>query len=369
MNKHHVLRVFIVKNTHSFALVVPSFIHSCFARSFCWKLRSANPDGAAVFAHPTGNGWVYVSNSEVKKGGGGVGAIQFDANGDVIDYKMILTNTSLNCSGGRTPWNTWVSCEENKEDGQIWETHPFGAKVPRKTVLGGSGGNYEAMATDNRDPMNPQFFVTNDREDGEVRRFTPSSAVVHDAINGTADYWSILSTPGILEYLVLNPSEDSTGINTFSWTTDLKTGKKSASKYFPYCEGIDFLDGTLYFVSKTLKEIFILDLDGGTYRKDRTKTKKFTGQPDGINFLGDNGLLYLTEEDYVPGVYGRDLNGNMFTILEGRMHGREPSGLAFSPDNLHMYVAFLTGGILFDITREDGLPFDGKTLNIRHHAT
>ena len=59
----------------------------------------SSPDFGATF--PTDNGgWVYVSNSEVNKGGGGVGALKFDKNGNVIDYRMLLKGTSMNCGGG-----------------------------------------------------------------------------------------------------------------------------------------------------------------------------------------------------------------------------------------------------------------------------
>lgn len=70
------------------------------------------PDGAAVFADPDTGGWIYVSNSEAKeedygRGLGGVGAIYFDRNGRTTGYRMIHTGTTANCSGGKTPWNTW----------------------------------------------------------------------------------------------------------------------------------------------------------------------------------------------------------------------------------------------------------------------
>lgn len=66
------------------------------------------PDGAAVFEWLETEGWVYVSNSEVlTPGGGGVSAIYFDKYGKVIDYQHLLKNTTKNCSGGKTPWNTW----------------------------------------------------------------------------------------------------------------------------------------------------------------------------------------------------------------------------------------------------------------------
>ena len=57
-------------------------------------------------------GWIYVSNSEMAEvRAGGVGALTFNKDGNIIDYSMVLEGTSMNCGGGRTPWNTWVSCE------------------------------------------------------------------------------------------------------------------------------------------------------------------------------------------------------------------------------------------------------------------
>jgi hypothetical protein len=71
--------------------------------------------------------------------------------------------------------------------------------------------------------------------------------------------------------------------------------------------------------------------------------------------------------------------GNYFTILQaddqyygddglpGMIEG-ETSGLAFSPDKRFMYVAFQKEGKLFEVRRADGLPFNGRRLDIRYHA-
>lgn len=68
------------------------------------------PDAGATFRDTRqGNegGWIYVSNSEANpdKGQnysrfpGGVGAITFDAKGNVIDFSVVLNNTRQNCGG------------------------------------------------------------------------------------------------------------------------------------------------------------------------------------------------------------------------------------------------------------------------------
>jgi hypothetical protein len=60
-------------------------------------------DGGDVFVDPRPDnpgGYIFVSNSEIVDGGG-VGAITFNSDGDVIDYRMLLQQTTMNCNGGR----------------------------------------------------------------------------------------------------------------------------------------------------------------------------------------------------------------------------------------------------------------------------
>ena len=190
--------------------------------------------------------------------------------------------------------------------------------------------------------------------------------------------WEILTGDGILDYLVVEPYPDDSSRGTYYWEANKSTAQKSSRAYFPNVEGIDCKDNQLFFVSKVYKTVFVLDLDIGTYKNYSTATSLFDGEPDQIKRSTPNEddpdadrILYFTEDGdgkgTKAGIHGRNKAGQYFSILESHVYSDETTGLAFSPDNRHMYVAYQESGLLFDIYRDDGEQFSANALYVKHH--
>ena len=190
-------------------------------------------------------------------------------------------------------------------------------------------------------------------------RYTP----VNSAFTTGNKYDILSSSGGTYEFLVLN------GDGTFSWSASRSAGESSAGSEFPNAEGIDVFDRVLYFVAKTRKELFMLDLVAETWTKESTVSGAFNLQPDQLGrILGDGEILYFCEDGGSDcDIHGRNSLGQYFTIVEGTNFTTETTGLAFSPDNMFMYVAFQGPSAICAFWREDGLPFDGAVAGTKYH--
>ena len=129
----------------------------------------ANPDGAACLP-AAGGGWYLVSNGETGGGGGTVGTLRFDSAANVVDGYTILSGTTRSCSGGVTPWGTYLSGEEHPTGG-VYECDPTGpGQGVHRPALGTFA--HEMIAVDQRRGW---IYMVEDDPAGRLYRFRPTT--------------------------------------------------------------------------------------------------------------------------------------------------------------------------------------------------
>jgi secreted PhoX family phosphatase len=319
------------------------------------------PDGAACFSTDDG-GWIYTANSEVNGTGGGVASVRFAADGEIVDAYRVLGGTKWNCSGGATPWGTWLSGEEFRQ-GFVWECDPYG---PGQGVKRAQLGRYahEAAVVD---PKTGWVYLTEDNSKGRLYRFRPRK------------YGNLSS--GVLEAAQLVDGGRRLAWHQVSTKVPDRSGNTTA---FNRGEGAFFSDGHVYFTTTGDDKVWALttatDQIRVIYDAAAIGPSAPLRDPDCLTAHPTSGDLFVGEDaDDLQLVLLADGDGKRvaapFVQLVGHANGEsgspgqdenavpssswqaesEITGLAFSPDGTRLYMSSQRGrdgvrGMTFEIS-------------------
>jgi len=288
-----------------------------------WHLAS---DGMATF--PTGAGYILVSNSETPLEGG-ASAIRFGPGAEVLGAHRILSGTVRNCSGGGTPWGTWLSCEE-VEDGRVWECDPSGR---RRAVAHDAMGvfKHEAAAVDERGRC---VYLTEDLVDGGLYRFTPSRWP--DLADGLLEIARVRKGGAVEWVEVPDPSA----------SRERTRRQVPGSTRFKRGEGIWLDGGTLFLATTadhrvhaydTRRERIRVAYDGlASKSAPLLRVDQLTGTRGAEVFVCED----IATEEIDMGVISPAGWVSRFLSITGRQHrGSELTGVTFDPSGSRMYVA------------------------------
>ncbi len=178
------------------------FSYEVVAQAGVTKLESgeftpSDPDGTAAFVRRGGNGTTLVMNHEISGSepfpvphvagyvfdptvSGGTTTIDVDKDGRRVREYVSLAGTLNNCAGGRTPWETWLSCEESEatskggiRHGYVFEVDPYDQEANRdpKPIKALGRFAHESVAVD---PQDGNLYLTEDASNpnGLFFRFT-----------------------------------------------------------------------------------------------------------------------------------------------------------------------------------------------------
>jgi uncharacterized protein len=300
------------------------------------------PDGGGTFATPDG-GWILVSNSEVSGVAGGASAIRFDASGTIVDAYRILAGTNENCSGGATPWGTWLSCEEH-ETGLVWECDPTGASLPVARPAMGTF-QHEAAAVD---PILGHVYMTEDRSDGRFYRFTPS--VARDLSAGLLEAMAVAPDGRVSWLEIPQPYPAALGQSTRLQVPETTAFNGGEGCFF------DAAARVVYFTTKNDQRVWAFDVDAQTlevlYDRFKTPSAALSGV-DAVT-VSRSGDLFVAEDGgnmEVCIITPERIVAPLLQVLD--QPSSEITGLVFDPSGTRLYFNSQRGnrlGISYEVT-------------------
>jgi secreted PhoX family phosphatase len=320
---------------------------------------------------------------------GGTTTLVYNPKTQEVEKEFLsLAGTIRNCAGGRTTWNSWITCEESVEKpgegSTIEKDHGYNFEVPatdRITLVDPiplkemGRFNHEAVAVD---PKTSIVYETEDRPDGLIYRYLPNQRenlakggkLQVLAIKGEKSFdtrnWESLTTPKMpagesfeVEWLDIDQVE--------SPNDDLRyRGFEKGAARFARGEGMWFGNNEFYFACTNGGHILQGQVfrytpspyEGTNQEKDAPGKLQLFAEPNNSNILKscDNltlapwGDVVLCEDDPHPFVVGITPEGEIYKLAENTGYKSEFAGGVFSPSGDTYFVNIQGPGITLAIT-------------------
>ena len=389
------------------------FSYEIVAKSGSTVLESGQPtpadfDGMAAFVRHGGRGTVLVANHEISgneanpvppipgytfnpAARGGTTTIEVDGDGRRVGEHVSLAGTLNNCAGGRSPWNTWLTCEESEgtvagvQHGWVFEVDPHDQRRNRdpKPIRALGRFAHESVAVD---PETGVIYETEDAgsPNGLFYRWTPPAdalpltkgslrALADDA--GTLEAMRALRPDGTF-VADLSPARRIGTTYAVEWVdvpdrfaTTTPIRKQAFAQPVTRSrklEGMWWGQGGTYFVCSFARasdgsagvhdgQVWFLDPAKGTielkihfeYTEDQDVDPD---GPDNITVSPYGGVIIAEDGDGASHLVGSTAGGETFFLARNQLGDGEFAGPTFSQDKKTLFAAIQSPGHVFAIT-------------------
>ncbi|MFE4213529.1 alkaline phosphatase PhoX [Streptomyces sp. NPDC056844] len=352
-------------------------------------VRNHENRATAKIAVPTIEGLTYDP-----MGKGGCTALELDGRGTVHGERVAIAGTAVNCAGGPTPWNTWLTCEETedragtngytKDHGFIFEVDGADPRRTGAVPLTAMGRfQHEAIAVD---PRNGIVYETEDAFEkpfGLFYRFLPEKPLGGTGSLRAGGALEAMRVPGVPDLSVIQ--ETGASFDRIEWVpvpdpqaaeTPIRLqdfGPKGIT-HAQKLEGCYWGGSSVYFVSSFAhsSEGSAADHFGQVWRYEPKRRRltlvivfgpdtdiQLPGEsPDNICLAAGGGLMVCEDGGGAQHVLGVTRRGEVYAMARGRQNigtAEDPewgefAGVTFSPDGGTMFVNCYTPGTTFAVT-------------------